>query len=91
MEENQSNQTPEEEEKGDTPLQSIGIGLLIIAVSVFVFYTFDNMEKEGGSVRINWIFALIYKLGGKWPGPIIFAIIGALISFGGVKDLIKKK
>ena len=91
MTENQHDQPQEEIKKEESPWQNIGIGLIMIAGAVFIYHTFDNMEKEGGSIRINWIFALIYKFGGKWPGPILIALIGAFTTYGGIKDLMNKK
>ncbi len=87
--ENQTNQTPEEV-KEESPWQSIAIGLLMIAGAVFIYYSFDNMEKEGGSMRINWILALIYKIGGKWPGPILLGLLGAYTTYSGINGLKNK-
>ncbi len=91
MEEKKANEVTEEVKKEDSPWQTIGIGLLMIALAIYIYYQFDTLEKEGGSIRINRILALIYKFGGKWPGPIILAIIGAYNTFGGIKDLMAKK
>ena len=57
-------ETPEEKEDG--PWSLIIIGLLILAFSVWMYSVFTNMEQSGGSMRIQWIFALLYNLLGKW-------------------------
>lgn len=55
---------------------SVGFGLLMIGVAFFLYYTFDNLEKEGGSVRMNAIVILLYNIGGKWLASIVVALIG---------------
>lgn len=91
MEENQTEQPKEEAKKEDSPWSSIAFGLGMIAAGIFLYFYFDNMEKEGGSIRINWIFALAYKIGGKWTVAIILWILGSFLTYSGVSDLIKKK
>lgn len=91
MAENQSDQPQEEIKDDDSPWATIAYGVGLIAFGIFLYYTFNNLEKEGGSVRINWLFALIYKLGGKWPVAIILTLLGSLLAYSGVSKLIKKK
>jgi hypothetical protein len=55
---------------------SVGFGLLMIGVAFFLYYTFDNLEREGGSVRMNVLFILLYNIGGKWLAAIVVALIG---------------
>ena len=38
----------------------------------FLHGTFTNMELNGGSMRVDWIFALLYKALGKW------GVVGAI-------------
>ena len=58
-------------------------------------YIFRNpvcsIEKENGSTRINWILALIYKIGGKWAVSVILAIVGAFHIYSGISKIVKKK
>ena len=91
MSDNQNNHPQEETKKEDNPWATIGYGVLLMAGAVFLYYTFDNMEKEGGSIRINWMFALAYKLGGKWTVAVILALIGALLTYLGISGLMNKK
>jgi hypothetical protein len=37
---------------------------------------FDNLEREGGTVRMNAIVILLYNIGGKWFASIVVALIG---------------
>lgn len=88
MEENQD-KTNNDEVK-DTPWSSIGIGLFLFAAAGFLYYVFNNLENEGGSVKINWIFALLYRVGGKWAAPGLIGIIGAFYTYSGIKAFSKK-
>jgi hypothetical protein len=91
MVENQTDGTQEEIKKEDSPWTTIAYGVAFIAGGIFLYYTFDNMEKEGGSMRLNWMFALAYKIGGKWTVAIILALFGSFLTYSGVSDMIKKK
>ena len=55
---------------------SVLFGLLMIGGAFFLYYTFDNLEREGGSVRMNVLFILLYNIGGKWLAAIVLALIG---------------
>lgn len=81
----------EQKEEKYNPLNTFLAGLFLIAGAIFLVYTFHDLETNGGSIRINWIFALIYKIGGKWIVASIFGVIGILISYSGLKDLLKQK
>jgi nitrate reductase NapE component len=91
MEQNQTNTNPETEEENDSPWKTIGIGLLLLAGAVFLYYTFDKLETEGGRVKINWILALLYNVAGKWPVVSVVALIGAFTTYSGIKDFKNKK
>ena len=91
MAENQSDQPQEEIKKEDSPWTTIAYGVILIAGAIFLYYTFDNMEKEGGSMRLNWMFALAYKIGGKWTVAVLLGLFGSFLAYGGVSDMIKKK
>jgi uncharacterized membrane protein HdeD (DUF308 family) len=82
---------PEKKEEKSSPWQDILIGLVLIAGGYFMYWSFNDMEQNGGSMRINWMFALAYKLGGKYTVASIIALIGVFYSYSGVKDLTSKK
>ena len=51
-----------------------GVVMLVLAIVSYVVIT--KMESSGGSYRINAIFALFYKILGKW------GLVGLLALFG---------
>ena len=78
-----------EEQSG--PLGSFlwGGGMLILAVVAY-FY-FGHLEAEGGSVRINWIIALVYNFAGKTGVAAGLGLLSALYFFFGFSELSKAK
>jgi len=91
MTEYHSGQTPQEEtKKKDNPWSTIVYGIALIGLAIFLYYTFDNMEKEGGSVRLNWMLVLAYKIGGKWTVAVILALLGSFMTYSGISSLITK-
>lgn len=87
MSENQNDQT----QKKDTPLANLAYGVLFIGFAIFLYYQFEGLETEGGSIRINWIIAIVYKIGGKWAAPVILSIMGAFYIYSGASGLLKKR
>ena len=60
-------------------------GVLFLVAAVWLFRVFANMEASGGSMRINWIFALIYKRLGKWGVSGVIALVGFWMCWRGYK------
>jgi hypothetical protein len=56
-------------------LVPVGWGLFLIAVGVGLFLYFRHLEEVGGSIRIQWMIALLYNILGAW---------GVLIVLGGL-------
>ena len=57
--------------------------VICAGAGVFLFHIFDDLGRNGGSVRMNLIVVEIYKLLGKWgvlgillAGAVAFAVIG---------------
>ena len=82
--------TLKEDEKPAKPWETILIGLGLIAFGIFLYYTFNNLEQEGGSLRINWLFALAYNIGGKWTVAVIVTLIGVFTTYSGFSALKSK-
>jgi putative effector of murein hydrolase len=55
----------------------LGIGL--IAFAFYIYRELSQLEASGGSMRINWLFAAIYNLLGKWGVALVSALIGAVL------------
>lgn len=62
---------------------SVLFGLLLIGVSFFLYSTFDDLERNGGSVRMNVIVIALYNIGGKWLASIVVAVIGIVVTIAG--------
>ncbi|MBI3860521.1 MAG: hypothetical protein HY290_01350 [Planctomycetia bacterium] len=68
--------------------QSILAAVLILGLTVFVYYYFTDLETAGGSREINWILALLYIYCGKW---VTCGIFGALGVYGLGKGIVQWK
>lgn len=74
-----------------TPINSLFTGLAIVALGLYLFYQFNKLENEGGSMKINWIIALVYNLTGKWPMSILLILAGLVPMVKSAKKLILNK
>lgn len=57
----------------------VGFGLLALAGAMLLYDEFTEMEQLGGSMRINWLFAIIYRVFGKFGVVAPFAFLGAFL------------
>lgn len=71
-----------------TPMNSLFTGLAIVALGLYLFYQFNKLESEGGSMKINWIIALIYNLTGKWPITVLLISAGLVSMVKSAKKII---
>jgi hypothetical protein len=81
----------EEEKEEKTPILSLIGGIVLIGIAIGLYFYLDGLEKEGGTLRINWIIALIYKIGGKLGASGIIAFLGLLTSFFAIQDMRAQK
>ena len=67
--------TLKEDEKPAKPWETILIGLGLIAFGIFLYYTFNNLEQEGGSFFIDYkcVFYVFLALS---PQPLRFIVVG---------------
>ncbi|MBP6386905.1 MAG: hypothetical protein KA327_09840 [Pseudarcicella sp.] len=82
---------PQKETKEDSSWIFIFLGVALMGGSFFFYYLFDDIEKGGESIKINWMFYLAYKIGGKWTVSIILFVLGVYRTYQGVTMLNKKK
>ncbi|HEX9996088.1 MAG TPA: hypothetical protein VGB45_03020, partial [Abditibacterium sp.] len=54
----------------------VGFGILLLAVSAYLFWYFSDFEATGGIRRMKWYLALPYSIGGKWLVSSIFGVLG---------------
>jgi hypothetical protein len=78
----------EEEQKAGPPWWgrwlTLGIGLVFLAGSWWVYQDLAQMEATGGSLRIHWFAAKIYDVAGKWGVAGVMAAMGAFMLYGGL-------
>ncbi|MCU0353632.1 MAG: hypothetical protein MUD08_07845 [Cytophagales bacterium] len=72
-------------------LTYLAVGLGLIALAVYLFFEFTNLETNGGSMRIHWLAALLYKIGGKWVTCLVMGIIGLGSMYLGYEQYKKAK
>ena len=60
-------------------------GILFLFGAWHLHREFAAMEAAGGSMRINWLFALIYKALGKWGVTLVFVGLGLFFLYGAFK------
>ena len=76
---------------GEKWWQSMLWAAVLVAGGVWFFHMFDDLEKHGGSIRMNRILIFIYDHMGKW-GVLYFFLAVALAMFAsGVNQLRKKR
>jgi len=59
------------------PLSWLGwlcLALFFAGVSSACYWLFADFEADGGRMRIHWIVALVYGIGGKWGAAALFAV-----------------
>jgi hypothetical protein len=66
-------QVKENESTG--PWSEIIVGIVIFAVAFGLNEYLANMEEHGGSIRIHWIIALAYNIGGRWGAIGLLAVV----------------
>ncbi|MCB1052086.1 MAG: hypothetical protein H6510_15715 [Acidobacteria bacterium] len=77
----------EYEEEETSPGKTILIGIAFLVGSAFLFWYFWDFEhSDQESIRMQWILALAYKIGGKWLISGIGGLIGAFLVFSGIKE-----
>ena len=81
-----------EDEEEDAWYKTLGFGVLMIGVSVILFFYFKNLEEgDGGRRRMNAIIAVLYMIGGKWLPCGLVGGLGILCCAMGIKDFVTQK
>ncbi len=66
-------------------------GAVSIVGAFVLYYIINYQEQQNGSITINWVGAILYKLGGKLFLSVIVFIFGIYRIYGGVSDFRKLK
>lgn len=67
-------------------------GLVLILVGALLFSEFtklDSGEKE--SMRVNWVVAILYKIGGRWLASGVLWLGGLACLAFGIKQVVAPK
>ncbi|MEL7340603.1 MAG: hypothetical protein AAGM67_08970 [Bacteroidota bacterium] len=67
----------------------IGFGVAMFAFAAFLYITFQDLETEGGEIRMNWLFVLLYETFGKEVTAVVVSLIGVSFLYQGGKGLRK--
>ncbi len=71
-------------------LKSIGFALVMFAIAYYFYYTMTNYEN-GEAVRMNRILLLAYGILGKNITVGILSLIGLVIGYGGVNEIMQSQ
>jgi len=66
--------------------KTMGIGLLIVGATVFLYFFFTDLETTGEARRIHWLIALMYNIGGKWVTCSVVGMLGIVVTWFGYKQ-----
>ncbi|GEM_PF-2069999 len=68
------------------------LGVLIILGGYLIFGEMSKLETgEKESMRVNWLLAALYNLGGKWAGAGLLWLIGGISMIVGIRQAIVGK
>lgn len=68
-------------------LKSIGFALLLFGLAYY-FYTTMSAYENGEEVSMNSILFIAYNLLGKTVVAVILGLIGALLGYGGISEMV---
>ncbi len=79
---------PDAEEKSGSHWWLTGImGILLMGPApLFIYHYLDEKERQGGTIRMNWIAVLAYDLFGKTVLTWLIAIVGFLVFVASVVE-----
>ncbi len=72
-------------------LWCLGGGVVSFAGAAFMYWHTTDLEASGGTIRLQWIFALLYMIGGKWLLCLPFVILGSFFTAVGIQALMQRR
>lgn len=74
----QTTEVKDAEEKKASNWVVMGIVGIVLAGPApwFIYHYLDQKERQGGTIRMNWIAVLLYDLLGKWGVTVALLIFG---------------
>lgn len=85
----EATQEQENEKKKDDSVNGLIPGIAFFAIAYYFFITMTDYEN-GEEIEMYAILLIVYKLLGKTVTTVIMGLIGALFSYSGIKDIMKK-
>lgn len=82
--------TAGEDDDGGKWWQFMLYGIGGFAVAVWLFIYLSDKEREGGRIRMQWMFALVYDFLGKWGVTGVIAGLGTLCILIGTWQLVHR-
>ena len=67
------------------------LGLLMLAGAVSSYSELSAMEQNGGTMKINWLFAFLYRAFGKLGVVIPMVLMGGGFLWGGYRSFVDSK
>ncbi|MDP6636250.1 MAG: hypothetical protein QGG42_15225 [Phycisphaerae bacterium] len=65
----------------------LGGTVLFGGVGWWLHGALTELEAGGEEIRVNWILAMLYRIGGKWGAVGFCALLSFLFLFWGLKQL----
>jgi hypothetical protein len=65
--------------------------LFFFGVSIWLFFRLTNLEATGGEIRVNWMIAALYNIGGKWGAAGLPFLLAGLCLAGSIAKLARRK
>ena len=80
------NNNPKESNE-ESPWSFITGAVFLFLLAWWLHHTLTDLEQSGGTIRINIVIALLYKVFGKWGVVILFGAFGGLSLHIGIRNL----
>lgn len=77
------------ESREQSPWSFIAAAAFLFAAAWWLHHVFTDLEQSGGSIRIQIIAALLYKVFGKWGIVGVFGTAGAIALYRGGRGLLQ--
>jgi hypothetical protein len=65
--------------------------LLVVLGSIIIYQYIDEKERQGGTLRMNWLAILIYDLLGKWGVTLLAVVVGVSVCIAAVLEFRKSR
>jgi hypothetical protein len=74
----------------ESPWKWIIWGFVAFGIAVLLFVWISRNEETGDTMRVHWLIALSYSIGGKWTVAGVLGAIGCFLMGIGLVELFRK-